>query len=76
MLVIDDRFPEIRGRIADGLQDFRQPLLFRNTPMHTLLRTVTAMKSKERGIPNRLAELLAHSHQSWREKRLLDRLQA
>ena len=91
LLTLGERFPELRGKIADGVlpileaEDFRLPILFRNTlihsqaryePMHNLLRAVTAVKFKEWGISNRLAALLERSPLSWRERRLLDRLQA
>ncbi|MBS1371463.1 MAG: FAD-dependent oxidoreductase [Lentisphaeria bacterium] len=86
LLTLGDRFPELRQEIADGLlpileaEDFRLPILFRNTlihsqarhePMHTLFRAVTARKFREWGIPNHLAAILADYPLSWREKRLL-----
>ena len=87
VLTLGERFARVRRRIADGLlpileaEDFRLPILFRNTlihsqarhePMHNLFRGVTAVKFKEWGIPNRLAERLAAEPLSWREKRLLE----
>ncbi len=91
LLTLGERFPEVRREIADGLlpileaEDFRLPVLFRNTlihsqarhePMHNLFRAVTAVKFKEWGIPNHLAERLAAEPLSRREQRLLKSLES
>lgn len=87
-LTLGDRFPETRAEIAAALceileaPDFTLPFLFKNVavpsqafhePMQNMFRLVTALRLREWGVPNRLAESLTGTL-TWREKRLLKQL--
>ncbi len=90
LLTLGDRLPEVRNEIAGTLRDileapdFELPFLFKNVavpsqafqePMQNVFRLVTALRFREWGVPNRLAESVT-GDLTWREQRLLNLLNA